>query len=48
MRADTIPMDLAFAVSFILAFQGYTLFTAPQSAVELAIQKAIECRSQQS
>lgn len=44
MHTDLIPSDLAFAVTLILAFEGYSLLTAPRHAVERAIQKALSTR----
>jgi len=40
MRTDMIPIDIAFAVSLILAFHGFTTLTAPRSLVELAVRQA--------
>lgn len=36
------PMRLAFAISVILALQGYSLFTAPNSAYRAAVEQAKE------
>lgn len=44
MSANTIPVDLAYAVSLILAFHGFTVFTAPKTLVERAVQQAMEAR----
>ncbi|MBI3445879.1 MAG: hypothetical protein HY055_11095 [Magnetospirillum sp.] len=44
MHANLIPVDIAFAVTLILAFEGYSIFTAPRHAVELAVRKALEHR----
>jgi hypothetical protein len=41
MPANAIPANLAYAVSLILAFHGFTLFTAPKSLIELALQQAV-------
>jgi hypothetical protein len=40
MRTDTIPTALAFTVSLILASHGFTVLTAPQTLVNLAVRQA--------
>ena len=44
MQTNTIPLDLAYAVSMILAFHGFTLFTAPKALVERPVQQDLEAK----
>lgn len=46
MRPEPIPSDLAFTVCLTLATQGYTLFTAPQNIVNLAVLNATQMAAQ--
>ena len=40
MLTNSIPVHLAYAVSLLLAFHGFTSLTAPRTLIEWAVQQA--------
>ena len=40
MPANSIPVHLAYAVSLLLAFHGFTTLTAPRTLIEWAVLQA--------